>query len=114
MIGEKLEGQVKLENRKRGGVVNAAITVAVGKIIVKNADLPYKDVELTKDWAKYLLICMGLVKRKASTSAKVSVENFDLFLHEVKLVMEMEDIPAELVINFDQTRITYVPTSPGR
>ena len=118
MIGEKLEGQVKhylMEIRKRGGVVNAAIALAVGKGIVRNGDLPYKDVELTKDWAKYLLSRMGLVKRKASTSAKVSVENFErkreLFLHEVKLVMEMEDIPAELVINFDQTGIKYVPTS---
>ena len=65
MIGEKLEGQVKhylMEIRKQGGVVNAAIALAVGKGIVKNADLPYKDVELTKDWAKYLLTCMGLVK----------------------------------------------------
>ena len=29
----------------------------------------------------------------------------------MKLVMEMEDIPVELVINFDQTGIKYVPTS---
>ena len=66
-----------MEIRKRGGVVNAAIALAVGKGIVRNADLPYKDVELTKDWAKYLLTRMGLVKRKVSTSAKVSVENFE-------------------------------------
>ena len=97
MIGEKLEGQVKhylTEIRKRGGVVIAAITVAVGKGIVKNTDSPYKDVEPTKDWAKYLLTRMGLVKRKISTSAKMSVENFEekreLFLHEVKLVVEIE------------------------
>ena len=32
--------------------MNAAIALAVGKGIVRNADLPYKDVELTKDWAK--------------------------------------------------------------
>ena len=73
-IEEKLEGQVKhylMEIRKRGGVVNAAITLAVGKGIVKNVYLPYKDVELTKDWVKYLLTRMGLVKQKASTSAKV-------------------------------------------
>ena len=27
------------------------------------------------------------------------------------MVMEMEDIPAELVLNFDQTGIKYVPMS---
>ena len=114
MIGEKLKGQVKqylMEIREQGGVV---ITLVVGKGTVKKADLPYKDVELTKDWAKYLLTHMGLVKRKASTSAKVSVENLKKrkqFLHKVKLVMEMEDIPAEFVINFDQTGIKYVPFS---
>ena len=90
-------------------MINAAITVAVGKGIVKNTDSPYKDVEPTKDWAKYLLTRMGLVKRKVSTSAKMSVENFEekreLFLYEVKLVVEMEEIPAELVINFDQTEL---------
>ena len=43
---------ILMEIRKRGGVVNAAIALAVGKGIVRNADLPYKDVELTKDWAK--------------------------------------------------------------
>ena len=51
MIGEKLKDQVKhylMEIRKRGGVVNAAIALAVGKGIVRNGDLPYKDVELTK------------------------------------------------------------------
>ena len=33
--------------------MNAAITLAVGKGVIRNADLPCKDVELTKDWAKY-------------------------------------------------------------
>lgn len=52
MIGEKLKGQVKhywMEIRKQGGVINAAIALAVIKGIVRNADLPNKDVELTKD-----------------------------------------------------------------
>jgi len=44
------------------------------------------------------------------------VEDFEtirkLFLHEVQEVVEMEGIPAELIINFDQTGIKYIPTSP--
>lgn len=33
------------------------------------------------------------------------------FLFDVKAIIEMEDIPGELVINWDQTRIHYVPVS---
>ena len=35
------------------------------------------NVNLTKDWAKYLMHRMGLVKQRASTKAKVSIENFE-------------------------------------
>ena len=49
--------------------MNVGIAIAVGKGIIKSSDSIYKDVELTKDWAKYLLQKMGFVKRKASTSA---------------------------------------------
>jgi len=49
--------------------VNVGIAIAVGKGIIKSSDSIYKDVELTKDC---LLQKMGFVKRKASTSAKLS------------------------------------------
>ena len=47
--------------------------------------------------------------------AKVSLQEFDRlkvqFLFDVKVVMEIEEIPPELVINWDQTSIHYVPVS---
>lgn len=50
-----------------------------------------------------------------TTKAKVSVENFELlkaqFLLDVKVAIEFDDIPPELVINWDQTGIHYVPVS---
>lgn len=56
---------------------------------------------------------MGFVKRRASTKAKVSIENFEQvkaqFLLDIKAVVEMEDIPFDLTINWDQTGIHYVP-----
>ena len=56
---------------------------------------------------------MGFVKRRASTKAKVSIENFEQvkvqFLLDIKAVVEMEDIPFDLIINWDQTGIHYVP-----
>ena len=56
---------------------------------------------------------MGFVKRKVSTTAKVSVSNFEelkaQFLLDVKVSVEMDDIPHVLVVNLDQTGIHYVP-----
>ena len=58
---------------------------------------------------------MGFVKRQASTKAKVSVSDFvqlkSQFVFDVKAIIEMEEIPGELVINWDQTGIQYVPVS---
>jgi len=34
-----------------------------------------------KDWAHYLLVRMGYVKRKGNTKAKISIENFDELQH---------------------------------
>ena len=73
------------------------------------------NVNLTKDWAKYLMYHMGLVKRRASTKAKISIENFEevkkLLLHDIKCIRLLDEIPNELIINFDQTGINYVPMS---
>ena len=54
--------------------------VAVAKgIIMKDTNMPYVDamLNLTKDWAKYPMQPMGMVKCTASTKAKVDVKNFD-------------------------------------
>ena len=68
---------------------------------------------LTRDWGKSILRRMGFVKRRTSTSAKVSVENFEVlkaqYLFDIKVIIEMEEIPYKLVINWDQTAIHYVP-----
>ena len=59
--------------------------------------------------------CMGLVKRRASTKAKVDVKDFEevksQFLADIKTAVEMDEIPAQLIINWDQTGINYVPVS---
>ena len=58
----------------------------------------------------------GFVKRKATTKAKVTLENFaalkEQFLLDIKCIVEIEDIPPCLIINWDQTGIHYVPVSP--
>ena len=56
---------------------------------------------------------MGFVKRRVTTKAKVSVNVFEeykvQFLFDAKAIIEMEDIPDSLIINWDHTGIHYVP-----
>lgn len=58
---------------------------------------------------------MGYVKRKATMKAKVTVQDFEavktLFLNDVFTTVAMEDIPEDLIINWDHTALHYVPVS---
>lgn len=121
LLGKELDKQVQAylaAFRERGAVVNTAIAIACAEGIVKNTDRNLLrcnggHIDLTKHWAVYLLRRMGLVKHKVTTKAKVSVENFEelraQFLLDVKVAIELDDIPPDLVINWDQTGIHYVP-----
>ena len=54
---------------------------------------------------------MNFVKRKATTKSKVTVEHFDKlkeqYLLDIKVVVELEEIPEDVIINWDQTGINY-------
>ena len=119
LIGEDLDKQVRDYVgylRSTGAVINTAVVIASAKGIIM-----YKDpnllarINLTKGWAKYLLHRMGYVKRKATSKAKVTVKNFEelkeQFLLEINHVIVMDEILANLVINFDQTGLHFVPVS---
>ena len=110
MIGENLDKQVRDYIgylRSTGAVVNTAVVIASaeGILMYKDSSLLSR-INLTKGWAKYLLHRMGFVKRKATSKAKVTVDNFEelkeQFLLEINQVIVMDEIPADLVINFDQ------------
>ena len=121
MLGEELEIQVRAyltALRENGAVVNTAIAIRCAEGIVKSKDSNLLaanggHIVLTKHWGKHLLTCMGFVKRRASTKAKIAIQNFDevkaQFLLDIKVVCEMDEIPFDLVINWDQTGIHYVP-----
>ena len=57
---------------------------------------------------------MGYVKRKGSNAGKVTVTHFEeakeIFLTDIVAEVIMNDIPAQLVFNWDQTAIHYVST----
>ena len=73
-------------------------------------------IDITKSWAKSLLTRMGYVKRKACSTAKVESLSFEelkeQFLLDIKVVVEMEDVPADLTMNWDHTGINIVPSCP--
>ena len=84
LLGDDLDKEVQayLRNlRKAGCPVNTAVTVgaATGLVRRKDSNLLAANgghILLTRGWAQYLLNRMGFVKRKASSAAKVPVEEF--------------------------------------
>ena len=57
---------------------------------------------------------MGYVKRKCSNAGKISPTQFaetqEIFLADIKAQVLMNNIPDELIFNWDQTRVHLVPT----
>ena len=121
LLGDKLDREVQeyvKSIREMKGVINTAIVIAAANGIIKKYDANLLKengghISLSKDWAKSLLTRLGYVKRRASTAAKVSVSDFEAykaqFVFDIQTVMEMEEIPKDLVINWDHTGINYVP-----
>ena len=74
-------------------------------------------LEPTENWARTVLRSMECVKRKGTTgkvepSGKFLEEEKFSFQRAVSLVVVENDIPVDLVLNLDQTTLSYV--SPGK
>ena len=123
LLGKQLDQQVQEylnALRDAGGVVNTSIAIASATGIIRRHDSNLLAVNgghiiLTKHWEKYLMERMGYVKRKATTKAKVTVEDIaslkKQYLLDIRGLVEMEEIPQDLVLNWDQTAVNYVPVS---
>ena len=85
MIGEELYQQVRdyiSYMRTEGAIINTHVVIGIGKGIVMGKDANFLacnggGIVLTKDWARNVLRRMGIVKRRANTKTKVTVEEFD-------------------------------------
>ena len=108
------------EMHSKGAVVNTAIVMACAEGVVMHHDsnllaINGGHITISKDWAKSLLCRMGYVKRRVSTSAKVTPQDFDerkeQFLYDANVLVNYEEIPDSLVVNWDHTGIKYIPTS---
>ena len=100
--------------RIAGAPVTTAIVMGAAKGIVaaKNCSLLKENgghLEITNTWAMSLLKRMNYVKRKCSNAGKISQSCFtelqDVFLTDIKAEVLMNDIPSDLIINWDQTSI---------
>lgn len=124
MLGKDLDAKVQLylkKVRESGGAVSARIVMAAAHGIVLFSDKSMLvefggHVEFSRHWAHSLLKRMNFVQRKATTAkSKQTVENFrevkKSFLDDLVATVEMEEIPAELILNWDQTGIKMVPSS---
>ena len=93
LLIQELDGQVQeyvKQLRLAGGVINTAVVLAAAKGIVMASNCALLaefrgSIFLGKPWVKSLLIRMGYVKRRGSTSAKLPVSEFQTikenFLH---------------------------------
>ena len=95
-------------------MITTGITIAADKAIVCKFNPTLFDetngpaLELTPNWAKSLLYRMGFAKRKGCSTKKLMVHNFEelkeQFLNDiVTAVANMEDIPDDLILNWDHT-----------
>ena len=99
-------------------MITCLTVTAIGRVIIlkRNKWLLSEfggKVTLTKQWAQSIWHRMKYVKRRGSTKVHVPNNVFDElnagFLWEIKVMVAMEDIPSSLIINWDQTGISFVP-----
>ena len=72
-------------------------------------------IVLTKEWGQYILHHLGYVKGKSNSKTKVTPDDFTQLksnvLADVRAIVEMEEIPPALILNWDLTGLKYVPVS---
>ena len=124
LLGQELDATVQTYLRKvrgGGGAVSARIVTAAAQGILFAIDKSKLEefggnVRLNRFWAHSLLKRMNFVQRRATTAkSKHSIDNFSArkksFLDDVCATVTMEEIPPELIMNWDQTGIKLVPSS---
>lgn len=122
-LGKELDALVikKIKGvRKDGGAINTTIAIAFANGIIRKRS-PHLLVEngghisLKKCWAQSLFRRMGWCKRHATTgklplpTAFVAEQKLRM-AHSVACHITEHDIPEELVLNWDQTNLKYIPT----
>ena len=123
LLGTKLDLTLReriVAMRERGTPIGSSTVIGIGRgILLKHEKSSLHEfggpITLNKDWAIGVLRRMQFTKRRANSKAKVLPSNFEeikeQFLMDIKSLVVMEDIPKELLINWDQTAMKIVPSS---
>ena len=122
LLGQALDKAVQdyiTSMRTVGGVLNTAIVMAAAEGIIAARDRSLLvqhggHIEIKKSLAKSLLGRMGYVKRKCSNAGKISLPHFkeiqENFLADIQAEVVMNEVPPELIFNWDQTALHLVST----
>ena len=106
--------------RAAGGIVNRNIVIAAATGIISHKKPSLLKVhggtlEFSQKWAESFLQHRGFVKRKATKAArKLPPDYAELkvaFLKRIEDEVKTNDIPAEMIINWDQTGSKLVPVN---
>ena len=114
MLGERLDTMVQSylrKNHNKGGAVTSHIACAATRGIIVTIDKTRLQefvgyINLNRHWAHSFLTHMGFIQRRATTAkSKYSLQNFTEkkteFLTDLASTVEMEEIPPQLIFNWD-------------
>ena len=123
LLGKKLDNAVQeyiLKLRERGCPINTHLIIAAARGIAQAMDRTRLaeyggSATLTTSWAKSLLKRMNFTKRRATTKYSHPADELEkekeAFLSQLLDTVGLNDIPPELIFNWDQTGINLVPTA---
>ena len=123
LLGEKLDNELQIiikAMRARGTPISSSILIGVGRGILLKSNRSLLEeyggqIILKKEWARSVMRRMGYTKRRANSKSKVMVDDFEeiktQFLLDVRACIEFEEIPMDMVINWDQTGMKIVPAT---
>lgn len=122
IIGKKLDDmlQEKIKRmREHQAAISSSVVVGVGRaLVMKHDKMTLSDfggpVQLNKEWARSVLRRMGFSKRRANFKSKLTPNDFtsvkETFLADIFSIVKMEEIPEQLIINWDHTAMKIVPS----
>lgn len=101
------------------GVVNTPIVRAGARGIIVSMNRTMlseygEPASLTREWANSILKHTNFTRRAGTSQVKITPQDFEKrvnFPQEVIDVVTMENIPPQLIINWDQTGLYIVPSS---
>ena len=111
------------EIRQLGLVVNTSVLIAAAKGLVLHHGSNWLrenggHLELSTHWAKGRLRKLGFSKRRVTMKASLISVDFEErkvhFVFDAQAIIELEEIPDDLVVNWDQTGIHYVLSLTGQ